>query len=318
MGIWTTGEVVPLPEFRYFYDYIVVVFSGIQLLVFLGHTVQIFWIPAKTRLAILFRIMFVGISVNSVLFSVHCFTASHPFIHWAYYFVFGAIAVFVVISQMQILKSFTAMTTLITEKRITYAQYILLAWYAVGCSLGLAFLPYLGYQAPPLLISIHAFHFTLISIVLVVYETWNTAFIAYLIVRHSKRSEKTQQSVINITNDSSNTSSSKKIQRKYVIQLVSLLLFMLFFLWIFLLAFLYTIEQPAVIDPLKNALRILVGHLILWYPIFVYYFFGVLKYVQFYKEIDAAEGKKGNEQKRLPLNEIKASVALAPTIVMND
>jgi hypothetical protein len=318
MGIWTTGEVVPLPEFRYYYDYVVAAIAALQLLVFLGHTIQQFWIPAKTRLALLFRIMFAGITIDSILFSVHSFTRSHPFIHWAYYFVFGAIAVFVVICQMQILKSFTVMTRIITEQRITYAQYVILTWYSIGCALGLSFLPYLGYQAPIALITAHSIHFVLISVVLVMYETWNSVFISYLILRHSKRSETKQQSLINITNESFKTSLSKQVQRRYAIKLVLLLLFMLFFLWMFLLGFLYTLNEPAVIDPFRNAVRILVGHVILWYPIFIHYFFGVLKYVQFYKELDAADAKKGKDQKLIPLNGMEASLALSPTIVMND
>jgi hypothetical protein len=185
MGINKDGQIAPIPQFDYWYEYIIAIFCSIQFLVFFYHVVVVFRSNSRNTLGYMFRALF-GLSLMcTTTQSIHYFTPGHPFLHWFGGTTFSVLMAILVICEMQILKTFTIMTTFITDRKIKFAQIACSLWLLIYLVQAGWLLSILGTSPKEKFLEfIASINYQVYVSFGVLYETWNTIFISYLIVRH--------------------------------------------------------------------------------------------------------------------------------------
>jgi hypothetical protein len=269
---------------------------------------MVFQIRATNKLSYLFRALFVVCFVATTTQSIHYFTPGHPALH-----LFGGTAVWimvgiVVICQLQILKTFTVMTTFLTDRKISIVQVVYLCWGFVLFLLSSVFVIYLGKRAPEELTTVQQLLYQLFILFAAIYETWNALFISYLILKHS---------VTQIDRNSDQESRKTNIWHgKRKLGLLVYLAFMLFFLWFGMAMWALAYALPVQTDPWETFIRILGNHIGIWYPVWMYYFFQLLKKVQF--ETIRGSSLPITQVIRNPkvVQELAREVSLCPTRLM--
>jgi hypothetical protein len=306
MGVLQDGQESPIPQFENWFEYAVAVFCITQFVGIAYHVVLLFRSKARNKLSYMFRGLFVVGLLCTTTQSIHYFTPGHPFIHWLGVTTFSLILAILVICEMQILKTFTIMTTFITDGKINIAQRVYFAWLLVYLVQSCLILPYLGTTPTDSLLELIAnLHYQVYVSCGVLYETWNTIFLSYLIVRYRSRSD-------------AHISSPGDTRRVYFhsknTSLIVYLGFMLSFLWFSIGVWLVAYTLPVQTAPWQTSVRIIGNHLGMWYLILIYYFFESLKKVQL-KLKDADNHRLKKPLLLVQIKSITEALAKEPTLV---
>jgi hypothetical protein len=103
---------------------------------------------------------------------------------------------------------------------------------------------------------------------------------------------------------------AKKTQKRHAGMLVCYLCGMFMYVWAGFIIQMYLNSMIRALEPPLNALRIFVLHASLWYPVLMYYFFGLLKNVQFQRSSVVVKRKEKNQIANV------LSIPLSPTIIL--
>jgi hypothetical protein len=185
--------------------------------------------------------------------TIHYFTPGHPFIHWLGGSSFAVNVGILVLCQLQILKTFTVITTFLTERYIRNFQIIYFVWVLVFVAQSFWFLSSLGTVAnDSLFLRIASVHFQVFVTIAVFIESWNTIFISLLIIKHRCRPEiPTTPSMAALHNVKTKLMFSKKTT-----YLVVYLGFMLSYLWFSVGMWILAYSFPKQTPPWQTTVRV--------------------------------------------------------------
>jgi hypothetical protein len=299
MGVNYDGEIAPMPVYQFWYEYLVALFCLSQFLLLLFHVILVFRVRATNKLSYLFRTLFVVCLISTTTQSIHYFTPGHPSLHLLGATTLSVMVGIMAVCNMQILKTFTVMTTFLTDRKITKMQIVFICWAVFGFFLGCSFFFFLGRRGPDLLIQIQRLQYMLFIVACVFYDTCNNLFISYVILKHSaKPVDRNSPSVL------TPKPPTQEVFHKKKATLLAYLAFMISYIWITILVWIYAYTFPLKTEPWQTSIRIIGNHLGLSYPVMMYYFFQILKKVQF-QGSKTKHNQSDNQEKPKMLLEMK-------------